>query len=218
MEAPLVSSIICVRNGEAYIAAALDSICAQGLSGVETVVVLDGSSDRSGDIARVHPARPTIIAQGPSGLPAAMNTGMQNARGRFIAFLDSDDVWPPDRLARLLDAVASNPDSDGVYGRLVNTDARLVPIRRPEATRMVTAMLIRRTAAETVGAFRTDVKHGANIDWAARATQLGLKFVAIEAVVTLRRIHGGNMGILDRPQARGDLLRVIRDHHLRTHR
>jgi hypothetical protein len=105
---------------------------------------------------------------------------------------------------------------DGVYGMVANTNPELKPIAAPVAARLTGAMLIRRDSLLRVGDFRTDVTHATIVDWISRADRIGLRFVALDRVVLLRRIHGDNVGIRQRPEARGDMLRVIRDHIKRT--
>jgi hypothetical protein len=75
---------------------------------------------------------------------------------------------------------------------------------------------MRRSSAERIGEFRTDVAHAGIVDWMSRAEALGLRFEIIDQLVLLRRIHGANLGSRDRSNARRDMLRVIRDHHRRT--
>ncbi len=212
---PLVSVIMCVRDGEEYIGEALDSIAAQSIAALETLVILDGSSDRSETVARGHPISPTIISRPALGLPAAMNCGMEQAKGDFITFLDCDDVWPDRRLEIMLAAFERNPEVDGVFSVMINTNHRLVPMQTFEPARMMNAMLVKRASARRVGALRTDVRHAANIDWISRATVQGLAFLPLDTTAVLRRVHGENMGLRDRSRARRDLLRVVRDHHRR---
>jgi glycosyltransferase involved in cell wall biosynthesis len=202
---------MCVRDGEAYLGEALDSIADQERL-VETIVIDDGSRDGSCALAASHRLAPQVVRQAPQGLGSALNHGLRLARGELLAFLDCDDVWPRGRLAALLGALSEDPEADAVYGQVVNTDARLAPVAAPVAVKLLGALLIRREAAERVGAFRTDIAHAAILDWISRTSKAALRFRALEQVVLLRRIHGDNMGIRERAGARDDLLRVVRDH------
>jgi glycosyltransferase involved in cell wall biosynthesis len=216
-EQPLVSVIVCVRDGEAFLDEALDSIAAQQFADLETIVINDGSKDNSADRAHKHASSPLVVSQPALGVGAAINHGIRLARGRYLAFLDCDDVWPTDRLVAMVQAVERDTGIDYVFGSVVNTDERLDSIGTPQPARLLGCLLLRRTSAERIGEFRTDVAHAGILDWMSRAEALGLRFEILDELVLLRRIHGDNLGSRDRPNARRDLLRVIRDHHRRTH-
>jgi glycosyltransferase involved in cell wall biosynthesis len=212
MPGRVISVIICVRDGEAFLREALDSIADQALPNVEAIVVDDGSQDNSAAIARSHRIEARVVSQPPSGLSAALNCGVRIASGEFVAFLDHDDVWPSGRLSDMLAAIRQAPELDAVYGKVVNTNADLVPLGDPVAVRLLGALLVRRKAALQVGEFRTDIVHAAILDWMSRATTAGLQFREVDRVVLLRRIHGENLGLRQRSTAPADLLKVIRDH------
>jgi glycosyltransferase involved in cell wall biosynthesis len=216
MREPLVSVVMCVRDGERYLREALDSIAGQRRNDLEVVVVDDGSKDDSAQIARDHPLKPEILSQQPLGASAALNYGIRVARGRYLAFLDCDDVWTIGRLDAMLAVFETDVTADLVIGKTVNTDERLNAINAPQPARLLGAMLVKRSSALRVGEFRTDIAHAAVVDWNSRATALRLRFQALNDIVLLRRIHGDNMGIRERGAARVDLLRVVRDHLNRT--
>ena len=215
MTEPLVSVIVGVRDGEQYLGEALDSIANQRVEDIEVIVVDDGSCDASAEIAKRHHLSPRVVSQETLGVSAALNHGIRVARGRYLAFLDCDDLWPTGRLTAMLDAIEWEADIDCVFGNAVNTNERLDPIAAPRPARLVGALLIKRASALRVGEFRPDVAHAAILDWSSRAEAAGLRFEIVNELVLLRRIHGGNLGIRDRPTARRDLLRVVRDHHKR---
>ena len=175
MSRPLISVVMAVRNGEKYVAEALDSIVRQDMPAVETVVVDNSSGEGPARISAEHPVRPVLIRQEPEGVGAALNAGVRRASGTLIAFLDHDDVWPAGRLRSMLTALEANPECDGVFGKIVNTDEALNPLSAPQPARLITAMLIKKQAFQRVGQFRTDVAHGANIDWISRAGQADVR-------------------------------------------
>lgn len=98
----LVSVVIPVYNAEKYIEETLASVWAQTYPHLEVVVVDDGSTDRSLKILEQFSDRIVLVRQKNAGAAAARNAGVQAARGRWIAFLDSDDVWHPEKVARQL--------------------------------------------------------------------------------------------------------------------
>lgn len=218
MSGDVVSVVVCVHNGAAYLREALDSIAAQQHPALEVIVIDDGSRDGSAAIAMSHPLRPRVVAQDRQGHTAALNRGIRLATGRFLAFVDHDDAWPADRLQDMLDALSQDPAADAVYGKVANTDGALNPVAAPVAVQLAGAMLLRREFALRVGDFRTDVTHAFILDWISRARAIGLRFVPLDRIVLLRRVHGDNMGIRAGSEAQRDLMRVMRDHLRRTRR
>ena len=111
---PLVSVVVTCYNRQAYLAQALDSIIAQRCSDCEIVLVDDGSSDASARIAAEyverHRDRLRYHRQANQGAAAAKNAGVRLAAGRYLAFLDSDDLWTPDKLQVQLGDAASRPE------------------------------------------------------------------------------------------------------------
>ena len=102
--APAISVLLPVCNTEKYLAEALDSLEAQTFRSFEIIAVNDGSTDRSGEILRSYAARfPNIrlIEQPNRGKPAALNAGLAQASGEWIAIMDSDDSAAPEYLGHL---------------------------------------------------------------------------------------------------------------------
>jgi teichuronic acid biosynthesis glycosyltransferase TuaG len=104
--APLVSVVTPVWNGEATLGQAIASVRAQSFAGWEMLIVDDGSTDGSLALGRrlaAEDGRIRVLGQGANrGAAAARNRGIRAARGRFIAFLDADDLWYPGKLAAQL--------------------------------------------------------------------------------------------------------------------
>ncbi len=92
-----ISVVIPAYNASAYLAQTLDSVASQSLAPLEVVVVDDGSKDDTAQIARAYNVR--LISQTNSGISAARNAGIHAAAGEYIALLDSDDLWAPEKLA-----------------------------------------------------------------------------------------------------------------------
>ncbi len=111
---PRVSVIIPAYNTAHYIEATLESVLAQTFPDYEVIVVNDGSPDTPA-LERVilnYESRIRYIKQENRGLAGARNTGIRLARGEFLAFLDSDDIWLPDFLAEQLKFFAQTPSLD----------------------------------------------------------------------------------------------------------
>ena len=121
--APLISVVIPVHNAQNFLAVCLSSVVAQaGPFKLQVIVVDDGSTDTSPEIARQHVQ--VICLQQPNlGPSAARNAGIAMAQGEFIAFLDADDLWPPDKLAVQLSALTRQPEAALVFGDCRQFDA-----------------------------------------------------------------------------------------------
>ncbi len=106
---PLVSVIIPTFNRFPMLCEAIDSVLAQSFSDFELIVVDDGSSDETGSIGTRYGPSIQYLFQGNQGVSAARNRGIERARGDFICFLDSDDLWLPHKLAVQYAAMIENP-------------------------------------------------------------------------------------------------------------
>lgn len=116
--------VVPVYNVERYLAECLDSLLAQSFRDFEAILVIDGATDHSEQIARRYAARDRRIRlhrQPNSGLGAARNAGVRQAHGEFMAFLDSDDTLPPDAYADMMSTI-DRTGSDMVVGTLKRGD------------------------------------------------------------------------------------------------
>jgi len=121
---PLVSAIIIFLNEERFLAEAIGSVLAQTYAPWELILVDDGSTDQSSAIAQAYAARqPDRIryveheGHANRGMGATRNLGLDQARGRYVGFLDADDIWMPDKLRDQVAILEAHPDVDMVYGR-----------------------------------------------------------------------------------------------------
>lgn len=117
--APTVSIILPTYNREKFLPAAIDSIKRQSFEDWELIVVDDGSRDGSvrvlSECTADISARVKIITQNNQGPGVARNRGIQDARGEYVAFYDSDDTWDPTHLSSCVAALNDNPDIDWIY-------------------------------------------------------------------------------------------------------
>lgn len=107
---PEVSVVIPCYNAEKYLRQAIDSVFAQTYSNLELIVVNDGSTDKSGAILASYGDRIRVIHQQNQGLSAARNVGIASALGEYVAFLDADDYWQPDKLRQQIAVMEANPN------------------------------------------------------------------------------------------------------------
>jgi glycosyltransferase involved in cell wall biosynthesis len=112
---PLVSVIVPAYNADRTLKASVDSILAQDFRDFEIIVVNDGSSDSTKAILAAYDSQIQVIDQNNRGAPAARNAGVSAANGKLIAFLDSDDLWSPDKLTQSVAALALNPKASLVF-------------------------------------------------------------------------------------------------------
>lgn len=213
---PLISTIVPVYNGERYLAAALESILGQRYRPIELIVVNDGSTDDSAEVSRKYASQVRYLYQPHAGAGAARNAGVDLATGAYFAFIDADDLWPPDRLERQMEALDADGTLDIVYGHMQPfispelPDAVKVRLRCPPGnmpSRLPGTMLIRRDAFFRVGYFGSAI--GEAVDWAMRATELDVKGTMLSAVVLKRRVHATNRSVLTR-EARSEYVKYVK--------
>ena len=219
MTEPRVSVMIGVYNGARYLGEAIESVLAQTHPVHELIVVDDGSTDESGEVARGYGPPVRCIGQKRGGMAAARNRAVQEATGSYFAFLDADDRFPPHKLERQLAAFDADPELDVVYGHVTEflspdlDAAALALLRQPKHDvpwPTPNLMLVKRDAFFRVGLFSTDLRVGIGVDWYARATELGLKSAVPPVVVLERRLHAENNGIRER-QFKPQYLHVLKE-------
>jgi glycosyltransferase involved in cell wall biosynthesis len=218
MSAPLITVIIGAYNAERYLGEAIESVLAQTHPSFELIVVDDGSTDRTGEIAESYGDSVRCIRQANGGMAAARNRAIPEARGSYLAFLDADDRFPPDKLANQLAVFEAQPQLDVVYGHVTEflspdlDEAALALLREPEHDvpwPTPNLMLVKRDSFLRVGLFSTDLKVGIGVDWHARANELGLRSAVPPIVVLERRLHAENNGIRQR-ESKPQYLHVLK--------
>jgi len=205
--APLVSIVIPCFNQAEYLVDALESVRAQTWPSIESIVVDDGSTDRTSDMALSHGAT-IVLRQDNHGLSAARNAGLAVAQGEYVLFLDADDELLPDAVRSGVDVLQRHPDAVGVGRRCLIRDSRgrPLPVTYPEppTSDLYTELLrvnfvwtpgaafFRRDAIEAIGGF--PIEHAPAGDYAvllalARRGQLVLD----QREVVWYRKHDSNM-------------------------
>jgi glycosyltransferase involved in cell wall biosynthesis len=185
-----------VFNGEQFLAEALTSVFAQDYAPIEVLVVNDGSTDRSGEIARSFPDV-HYFEQENQGAGAARNLAVAHATGEYIGFVDADDLVPPLKLTLQVRHLEEHPDIACVFGRQhwmqeppgavrdqVWGDLDGIPL---------VSMVIRRQILLELGEFRPEVAPHEDMDMVIRLRAAGHKQFVLPDVVLHRRYHGGNV-------------------------
>jgi len=213
-----ITVILPIYNGEKYLSEAIESILMQTHRPQEIIIIDDGSIDNTAAVAESFGDAVQYHYQSNQGAGAARNNGAKLARGEFLAFLDADDLWMKDKLARQMQAFDEDPVLDMVFGHVQQfhspelSDTVKQQIKIPVEIvpgQHVGAMLIKRESFQKVGLFRTDWEIGEFIDWYARAEELGLKSHMLPEVVMKRRLHKASQGTYKR-QHQKEYVRVLK--------
>lgn len=206
---PCVSVIIPAYNHEQYISQCIESVLTQTFTDFEIIVVDDGSQDGTASVLEQYRGRLSIIQQINRGTQAARNTAIRASSGQYIALLDSDDVWLPNKLERQVAAFVASPTAGLVYapahlidaqGSRLGTTTIGNPIEYPEAAfeqilieNPVPALtaLIRRECLQDIGMFDERLIGAADWDmWLRIAAQW--RVVYIPEPLGLYRVHESN--------------------------
>ena len=226
--APLVSVILPVKNGEKYLAEALDSILAQDYAPFELIVVDGHSEDQTAQIAKAYPQVQYILQTG-EGLWNGYNNGLEAAQGELISFLSHDDLWVPHKLSTQVDFLQQNPDVQYVISRVkfflqrgssLPTNFRAENLEGDHVFRIVDNVMLRRSVFEDVGEFNPELHIGGYLDWFSRIQHL--KMGVVQDILLHKRIHDENYSfklnfegnpvlkvmkqVLDRKRAQSDKL------------
>jgi glycosyltransferase involved in cell wall biosynthesis len=213
---PLVSALVPVYNGERYLEEALDSIFTQGWEPLEVIVLDDGSTDSTGEIAHRYPVR--YLHQENAGIPATRNAAVEAARGEIVAFLDADDVWLPGGLEKRVRHLLADPELSYVVARM---DVFLEPgnerppwinpkfLEEPQ-NGLLQTFVARRDVFERVGGFDTKFAISEDMDWFARAKDAGVRGDILDEVCTRYRLHEESTTHRERGSVMPTLLRALK--------
>ncbi len=217
--AEIVSVVIPAYNAEKFLADAIHSVRAQPWASLgvepEIIVVNDGSTDRTDDVVRSISGM-RCVRQANGGIAAARNAGIKIASGSFLAFLDADDLWTGDKLARQFAALHAQGAAGFVTGGIEQFyDSSLqVRLHAPPAaisTACSGTTLIRTADFLRVGLFNPALRIGEFIDWYSRASAVGLCEHRLDAILLRRRIHGRNTTLRERGSS-VDYVAVLKAH------
>jgi glycosyltransferase involved in cell wall biosynthesis len=213
-------------NCARFLGEALDSIFAQTYRPIEIIVVDDGSTDNSADVAARYGERLTLVRQDNGGPGAARNTGFRHARGALIACIDADDHIHPRRIEVGVAPLLRDPKVAGSHVRCVNfwdDDSRAQwdivvgkPVTQPHRWYGFGSLIFRRELIDSVGDIRTNLTMAEDIDWISRAEAAGHRFEDIDEVLYFRRVHQGNMTRSMTGTKRADLATVVQGHMARA--
>ena len=211
---PVVSVLIPVYNGAAFLAEALASVRAQSFADWELLLVDDGSTDSTPAICAAAAAsdrRVQVLRKANSGLSETLNLGLAEARGDWIARLDADDLMEPDRLARQLAFLRARPDLGGAASFYTVIDregrerqkvrplprdvAEIEPFLAGGGTLRFThpTVTYRRDVALSVGGYRRAFEPCEDVDFFLRFLEAGRPVLVQEEFLTRYRAHPGQI-------------------------
>ncbi len=201
-----ISVIIPAYNSEALLPETLESVLGQTTRPDEVLVIDDGSTDGTAAVAGAFPAPVRVISKANSGQGASRNFGVELATSEWIAFVDADDLWEPNKLERQMEELARHPDADICYtGRveLMHYDERptlgkVITVPGPEGLRkslfhnttfLPSSVVIRKSAFQAIGGFDPHFRLVQDWDLWLRLLHAGAKFAACPEPLVRYRIH-----------------------------
>jgi glycosyltransferase involved in cell wall biosynthesis len=232
-ETPRVSAVVTTYNYARFLPDALDSVLAQSYRNLEIVVIDDGSTDDTADVARRYAERGVrYVCRPHGGAGRARNAGLEATSAPLVAFLDADDAWLPDRVAAGVAHLTRHPELALAAGHAFACDERLVPTAVvPAATRETgqmlgpllvdnvvlnpSSVLVRRAALEAAGGF-SEIPFGEDWDtWLEIARRFPIGFVG--RPLALVRRHSRSVSP-PRQRVRVDAHGAIVERHLGAYR
>jgi glycosyltransferase involved in cell wall biosynthesis len=214
---PLASVIMPVRNGERFLSQAIESVLGQSYRPIEIVLVDGQSTDRTAAIARSYP-EVRYLQQADRSVGRAYNMGIEAASGDFLAFLSHDDLWTPDKLGTQIDYLIGHPETLYTVARAefflepgCAPPAGFRPglLQRDWPAFIMETLVARREAFRRVGMLDPELSSAEDVDWFARARDLGMPMAVIDRVLLRKRIHERNNSLVVAENTR-NLLAALR--------
>lgn len=214
---PLISVIIPVYNCEKYISDAIDSVMAQNYQNLEIIVIDDGSTDNTANIVKNRNSTKYIFQQN-AGPASARNKGICSASGELIAFIDSDDLWPENKLGMQLIEFQDDKDSEVIMGRIKYVELpdavkrNMMRLDSDNTFKYINlgAGLFKKSVFEKVGLFNEDFRFWEDLDWFLRAYENGISIKFIDQAAMIYRVHSDNMSN-DRNQANHYFIKAVKN-------
>ena len=213
MNTPLVSVIVPLYNKEKYILECLQSVALQDFLNWECIIVDDGSDDASATLVDLFikstPGNWKFLKKENSGPSSARNFGILNSTGQLIAFLDSDDIWLPDKLSKQIDYMQNSPDClVSLTDYLITRDFehKIRGIRSSKSTDLLerwlnmrgfgglveSTGLVRKEVFDKGVVFSESLSTGEGLDFMLQISNLG-KFCVVPKFLTIYRLSDGQL-------------------------
>jgi glycosyltransferase involved in cell wall biosynthesis len=216
----LASCVVAAFNSERWVSDAIRSILDQTYRPIEVIVVDDGSQDATSEVARGFGEPVRVITQETAGPAATRNRGVREARGDYVAWLDADDLWHPEKLVRQVTYLEHRPAIQGVASHVRNFWAegheaeeehyrdhlRMNPIPGWATT----TLLVRRPAFVAVGELDTELWFGDALDWFMRARDNGIAIEMLSDVLTFHRLRRDNLSTRRSRESEEEFLDIVK--------
>ena len=199
-----VSVIIPVYNGEKFLSEAIFNVKNQEYQLLEIIIVDDGSTDRTAEVAAQFKDSARYVYQHNSGPAAARNRGLRIAKGDAIAFLDVDDLWSDDKLKLQAGYLVDNPSVEIVQGLIQNlkicqltADGKAIFEKHYQPYNYINlgSAIYRKSVFDKVGLFDETLSFAEDTDWFIRAWENRVSKVVLEQVTIFYRRHQDNMTV-----------------------
>lgn len=199
-----ISVIIPVYNGQKYLSEAIQNVKNQDYKPLEIIVIDDGSTDKTVEIAAKFKDTIHYVYQENSSPAAARNCGIRMAKGDVIAFLDVDDLWSDDKLKLQASYLAANPSVEIVQGLIqqmklselaANNQPIFEPAHKPYSYINLGSAIYRKSVFDKIGFFDETLSYAEDVDWFIRAWENGIYKVVLEQVSLFYRKHKDNMTV-----------------------
>lgn len=198
---PLISVIVPAYNAAVFLTEAIQSIQQQCYDPLEIIVIDDGSTDETSEIAKNFNNILRYVYQENQGPAVARNTGLKLAEGEIIAFLDADDLWPENKLNSQLAYFNQEPSLEIVIGRvqcLLREDTTTGEVKFKEFAQPTIAVnlgagLFKKSVFDKLGYFDLSLRQSEDVDLFMRIREAGVSMATIETVTLYYRIHGDNI-------------------------
>lgn len=202
MHNPLVSVIIPVKNGERFLASAINSVLHQDYQSVEIIVVDGQSFDSTAIIAKSFNKTHYHYQKNNPNIANARNLGIQAATGEMIAFISYDDLWANSKLSKQVDYLVRHPEVQYTLTRVkffLEPGCSIPPGFRKELLDkdyigpMPETLLARKSLFDLIGMFDANLTLLDDNDWFSRANDQGVSMAVIPEVLVYKRVHGQNV-------------------------
>ena len=205
MGKPLISVMMPTYNNAKYIKQAIESIYAQNYDNIEIIVVDDGSTDNTKEIVQQYKDIKYFYIE-HKGIPFARNTALEKSTGEYIAFLDSDDYWLPNKLNTQIQYFKDHPDCEIVFTKYENffeneyVKKNKIAIFEKTSEKNNNSCLetsvVKKRVFDKCGKYNESLEFGEDTEYEYRISKnnINIKHI-INKIFYMRRLHGKNISL-----------------------